>query len=504
MTCKIARFSLIILLTFFLSFIYGLKTDIAKGHSGFWTPLYFIKICIEFIAGSFAIFYLLVALAYKKPSANKYQADSSDLKYPNVAVTYLCCDDLDQRALENIASFCLKNKTRLVVHDDSLSEKNHNDLYKLVSGLQQEYFLPIEIICRLDRVGGKPGALNNIIDNLPDDVEFLLICDSDSFLPNACIIEEILSYFNDPQVSLVQFRNIGFTFKEDYSRYKKLSKSIDFYDIFVSFMSRFGWSPFLGHNALLRVSIIREGDGFTSGHLADDIDYSVKLRLRGYQIRYARHIISGERHPLSYEALRRRTQKWAYGCTQIFLRWGWAVLISDKLFFFEKLSFFLTVGYYHFQILLFFYLIIFYILFPLMNQPIGGTLNLLFSSGLILFFTFFPSITYFAQHYKFSDWLKIGIIWSFTYGSQDILMLKAIIKCLVRYKLKWIPTNGSLENLRIFHYCPEVLFGILIISIASLKNPILLLLPTTLLFAGKFLISPFLNKWVFSYKSRFD
>lgn len=103
---------------------------------------------------------------------------------------------------------------------------------------------------------------------------------------------------------------------------------------------------------MLRVSTIHSVGGFTPGQLADDIDYSVKLRLNGYRVVYARNIVGGERHPESHEALIRRTHKWAYGCTEILIRWGWQILTAPKIRALEKLTFFSTICYYQLQGLL--------------------------------------------------------------------------------------------------------------------------------------------------------
>jgi len=477
-------------------FIFGNINDIWNKSLGFWAVVYYVKTFIEIIASGFAFFYLLVALYYRKPS-NFLKDDIHNRNYPNVVVAYLCCNDLDSIALENIINSIKGYGVKIWIHDDSTTEKNRSEVTKITNQLKIKYFENIQVIRRKNRYGGKPGAVNNIVHLLPKDSDYLVLCDSDSFLPNNKFLTQALSYFDDPQVALVQFRNIGHVLYSDTFGYKILSDSINFYDTFVSFMDKFGWSPFLGHNAIIRISVIKEVGGFTPGQLADDIDFSVKLRLHRYRIKYAREIVSGERHPLTYEALRLRTKKWAYGCTQILLRWGWKIIFSKKLNVLEKTTFFLTVGYYHFQILLLFYLCIFYILLPFKDSEMGGTLNLMISAGLILLFTFLPSITYFNREKNFSEWPIAGIYWGFTYGSQDFIMLKAVILCLFNKKLEWIPTNMKIEGLKVIRFLPELIFGTLIVVIALLQHKSLLILPTTILFVGKFLITPVLNKIVF-------
>jgi len=318
---------------------------------GFWAAIYHVKTYIEVIASGYALFYLMVALQYQRPTQALW-AERSSQSSSQVCIAYLCCDDLDREALESIVANSAGNCTRLLIHDDSSTPVSRSEVEKAVKYFWKKYGQDIHVIRRMDRSGGKPGAINNIVQHLHSDERYLLLCDSDSFFYNTDFFFKALPYFDDPNVALVQFKNVGHVSVPHSSGYKILSSSVTFYDAFVSFMDRFGWSPFLGHNAILRVSVMKEMGGFTPGQLADDIDFSVKLRLGGYQIRYAREVICGERHPHTYSALRRRTRKWAYGCTQILLGWSWLVFTSPQLRASEKITFFLTVSYYHFQILL--------------------------------------------------------------------------------------------------------------------------------------------------------
>ena len=475
---------------------FGTMNSLWSRPSNFWTTTYYVKTSIEVVASAYAVFYLLVAWYYRMPVHSRGGA-RWPRQQPSIYGAYLCCDDLDVQALESMVAFCGRDTLRLLVHDDSSTPSARAQVDEVVQRFRQAYRRDIQVLRRVDRSGGKPGALNNIIEQLPAEVEYLLLCDSDSFLLDENLLAKALPYFDEPDVALIQFRTIGHQLPGDGPGYRILASSVAFYDAFVSFMDRFGWSPFLGHNALLRVSAVTAVGGFTPGQLADDIDFSVKLRLHGYHLRYARNIVCGERHPLSYGALRRRTRKWAYGCTQILLRWGWPVLTSPRFSLAEKGTFFLTVSYYHFQLLLLLYLAIFYLLLPFDDRAMGGMSHVMVSAWLILLLTFFPSISYFAQAGRLRHWPKTVIYWGFTYGSQDFVMLEAVWRCLWRKQLAWVPTNTGLAVRGTVHFFPELCFGSLVVVVALLQHPALLLLPTTILFVGKFLVAPFLERGVF-------
>jgi cellulose synthase/poly-beta-1,6-N-acetylglucosamine synthase-like glycosyltransferase len=464
---------------------------------GVWLWVYGIKAGVEFVGSVFAMFYMLVALTYRPRAAAPSDADGCCSPWSKVAVLYLCCDDLQEAALETLARFCARTSARLVVHDDSGSGGARLGVDRLCDSLRLRFRIDVAILRRPARAGGKPGAVNYAVEALGPTVDFILLCDSDSSLPtDDRSLEGALAYFSEPGVAIVQFRNIGVAAPHERAGYRILSDSVDFYDVFVSFMDRYGWSPFLGHNALIRVSAFRAVGGFTPGQLADDIDFSAKLRLAGYRIRYARFVAAGERHPHSYPALRLRTEKWAYGCTQIMLRWGVRILLAPSLSAGEKVTFFLTVGYYHFQSLLLLYLTLFYLVLPFHDPRMGGTASLLVSAALILLLTFVPSVTYFLRGGRLRSWPAHAVVWGLTFGSQDLVILSAIVRCLLGRPLSWSPTNAAVSTHDGRGLTLEICFGASILVVAALQHPALLLLPTTGLFAGKFLVASRLNSWM--------
>ena len=474
-----------------------LSLNALGGRTGLWFWVYTLKAAIELLASVYAVFYLLVALSYR-PKHDESGTLVAGASSGNTCVVYLCCDDFDLEAVDSIALFCVLTGCSFLIHDDSSSEYIRRRVDDAVARFRADCRLEVQLLRNHHPKGGKPGAVNHAVQALKPSVDYLLLCDSDShLLLGAAAFQKAFLMFADPAVAIVQFRNCGYTSGDDSLGYRTLSGSVDYYDAFVDFMDRFGWSPFLGHNAILRLSALRQVGGFTPGQLADDIDLSVRLRLAGFTIRYAAFASAGERHPTSYEALRRRTAKWSYGCTQILLRWGASVLLSRRLTAAEKVTFLLTVSYYHFQALLLVYLATFYVVLPL-DSIFGAALGpLLVSASLILFFTFLPSITYFSRNGNLLSWPSAATRWGLTYGSQDLLVAMSIARCVFHHKLKWVPTNAPISSEKQSLFLQEVYLGAAIVVAAAVTRPALLLLPTTALFAGKFLISPWLNSLIF-------
>ena len=85
----------------------------------------------------------------------------------------------------------------------------------------------------------------------------------------------------------MQFRNVAVVDPNTCSVNRLLSRSIDAFNVFLTAYSRFGWQPFVGHNALLKTGAVMAVGGFTPGFFSDDLDLTVRLNLRGYKVAYA-------------------------------------------------------------------------------------------------------------------------------------------------------------------------------------------------------------------------
>lgn len=458
---------------------------------------FILKTMIEVIAGLYAALYLAVAVSYRRPETAP-STQSGD--HPDIAVVYLCCDDLDAAAIETIAERCAEAAVSLWVHDDSSQKRSQAQVDATAAQMAFKFGIQVSVLRRPTRGGGKPAALNNVVSKLPECIRYILVCDSDTYLYSRSVFAAA-RYFDEPDVALVQFRTIGHVRSSDGVGYRLLAESVTFYDAFISFLSKVGSAPFLGHNALIRLSSLRAVGGFTPGQLADDIDLWVRLRLVGQRAIYAREVICGERHPETYRGLRLRTEKWAYGCTQILMHWGSTFIFAHSVGVREKLTFLLTVGYYHFHIMLLVYILLVYAAIPLSTESFAIE-DAVIPSIILVFLTFLPSLTYFASRGEGVLWLKAACCWGLTYGSQEIVMARAVTKCLLRRSLHWNPTNGNFGAIALAGLAPELMVGAALAGIAAFYHPETLLLPTTLVFVGKFLTSPLIDRFMFVVEGR--
>src|ERR687888_560813 len=102
-----------------------------------------------------------------------------------------------------------------------------------------------------------------------------------------CAVRRALEYMESSDIAGVQFRSVPVADPGYCGANRRLAESIGAFHAFLAPAARFGWMPFIGHNALLRTSAVRRVGGFTPGFFSDDLDLTVRLNLAGYRIRYA-------------------------------------------------------------------------------------------------------------------------------------------------------------------------------------------------------------------------
>src|SRR6266545_2962221 len=195
------------------------------------------------------------------------------------AIVYLCCDDLDQAAFASLETLRYRGKLYLIVHDDSKSETKRAEVDAAVKHARARRDWEVVLLRRPSREGGKPGAANYVLQHTGSLYECFLLCDNDSTVLDPLAIETALPDFDDPAVAIVQCRNSAVPDPQGCRLNRWLSRSIDAFHLFLTTCARFGWQPFVGHNAFLRTAAVRRVGGLTPGLFSDDLDLTIRLNL---------------------------------------------------------------------------------------------------------------------------------------------------------------------------------------------------------------------------------
>lgn len=452
--------------------------------------LFFFKMAVELSASFFAFTFVYSAIAYLL--IRETPPPSTELtSYPPVGIVYLCCHDLDRKALASLAGLTYPGALYLIVHDDADTPQAQAEVNAVVEALRPDGGREVLLLRRSRRDGGKAGALNYVLKHTGHLYDYFLLCDNDTMALDPQPLEQALPYFTDDQVAVVQGRSVP-VIRPDVSAVNRvLSRSIDAFHLFLSICARFGWLPFIGHNALLRTRSVLEAGGFTPGYFSDDLDLTIRLNLRGLTVRYAPDIRLGETHPPSYTAFRKRTYKWAYGCIQTLRAHAWAVLTSPRLSLAEKVSFFQFAGFYVGQTLLLPYLALTFGVLPFFLQ--GAQVNPLpgiIVGSLIVGVIFLPILAYFVKERQWATGLKTALLCGLVYGATDFCCARGVWDCLWKRQRPWTPTNQRSQERSQRALLGEALFGLLLLAIPLVTLPAFLYIPCLYLFAGKFLLGP--------------
>jgi cellulose synthase/poly-beta-1,6-N-acetylglucosamine synthase-like glycosyltransferase len=431
---------------------------------------------------------LVVALSYsalrKRPPEPPPHPDSPGLR---IAILYLCCGDLDEDAVQSLLQLDHDGPIELWIHDDKPGGDHAVD--RLVERVR-DAAMPVHLLRRPIKDGGKPGAINWVLQNAPGHADFVLLCDNDSIAVDPMSLRRLLAPMVDPAVAVVQARNVPVLADDQCSVNRIASSAIDVFDLFLTVGSRIAWMPFVGHNALLRLDAIRQVGGMQPGCFADDIDLTLRLQLVGHRVVYAPDVAFGERHPPSYAAFRKRAYKWACGSVQVLKAWTWRVLASRRLHPAEKWGYLQFLGFFPLQALALLYTCLAFLVAPFVLSREWSSVVPSFLAGSILPLLIFLPVLAYAARRRISHGLPLFLLtcWA-VYGAADVPTARGVLHGFGRRPRRWVPTN-SVRGGADGSMFAEALFGAALLVLPLAVYPDLLLSPLTLLVATKFLLIP--------------
>jgi cellulose synthase/poly-beta-1,6-N-acetylglucosamine synthase-like glycosyltransferase len=159
--------------------------------------------------------------------------------------------------------------------------------------------------------------------------DYILLIDSDTRVPEDCLLDAVSEMERSPCVAIIQFSSGVMQVAHNF-----FENGITFFTNLIYSAIRFGVSsgdvaPFVGHNAILRWSAIQQvafrdkDDGkekfWSESHVSEDFDMALRLQVQGYVIRFAAWAGDGFKEGVSltvYDELT-RWEKYAYGCNEL-------------------------------------------------------------------------------------------------------------------------------------------------------------------------------------------
>ncbi|KAI0514471.1 glycosyl transferase family group 2-domain-containing protein [Xylaria bambusicola] len=159
--------------------------------------------------------------------------------------------------------------------------------------------------------------------------DYILIIDSDTRVPEDCLLDAVSEMEQSPQVAILQFSSGVMRVSESFFEGAVEWFTNLIYSSIIYTVSIGDSVPFVGHNAILRWSAIQDAasyqdeDGYekywSESHVSEDFDMSLRLQCAGYSCRLASYTGEGFQEGVSltvYDELA-RWEKYAFGCNEL-------------------------------------------------------------------------------------------------------------------------------------------------------------------------------------------
>jgi cellulose synthase/poly-beta-1,6-N-acetylglucosamine synthase-like glycosyltransferase len=202
------------------------------------------------------------------------------------------------------------DKAQIVLLDDS-DDDTIEEIDKVVEDYRQRNF-NIEIFRRGTRQGFKAGALQIALERTPED--FISIFDAD-FTPPPDFLVRTLPYFaQDENLGIVQSR--WGHLNRDFNILTRGTAILMDIHFIIEQTGRYAagfFQNFNGSGGVLRKKAILEAGGWQADTLAEDLDLSYRMQLKGYKVLYLRDLQSPGEIPPTIPSYKQQQSRWACG-----------------------------------------------------------------------------------------------------------------------------------------------------------------------------------------------
>jgi len=206
-----------------------------------------------------------------------------------------------------------RDRLEIQVLDDS-SDETREIVARKVAELRARG-TDVAHLTREDRAGFKAGALQNGLERAKG--EFLAVFDAD-FVPPPSILREMIPYFGDPGVGVVQSR--WQHMNQDYSLLSQAQAiSLDGHFV-IEHAARMSGGRFFNFNGtagVLRKACVADAGGWQSDTLTEDLDLSYRAQLRGWRFVFAPHVVCPSELPVEMNAFKAQQHRWVKGSIQV-------------------------------------------------------------------------------------------------------------------------------------------------------------------------------------------
>jgi cellulose synthase/poly-beta-1,6-N-acetylglucosamine synthase-like glycosyltransferase len=203
-----------------------------------------------------------------------------------------------------------KDQVRIIIIDDSQDET-----IRVVDEVVKEYRgkgYQVDVLRRNNRQGFKAGALQAALEIT--DEEFIVVFDAD-FVPAEDFLNRSVPYFiADEKLGIIQSRWTH-TNRDYNSLTKAIAIGIDVHFL-IEQTGRFAsgcFQNFNGSGGVLRKRALLEAGGWQADTLAEDLDVSYRIQMKGFRFLYINDLQSPGEIPPTVPSFKKQQGRWANG-----------------------------------------------------------------------------------------------------------------------------------------------------------------------------------------------
>jgi cellulose synthase/poly-beta-1,6-N-acetylglucosamine synthase-like glycosyltransferase len=243
----------------------------------------------------------------------------------------------EERVARRLLAACVgldypQKKLEILVIDDSTDNTT-----RIAREFETKYPRLVNVIHREERTGYKAGALQAALGRSRG--EFIALFDAD-YVPPKDFLKKMVPYlYVNDKVAFVQSR---WSYLDGQFSWlaKALSLAIDVY-AFVDQRARYVGdllAHFSGTCGVFRKAAIESAGGWSPETLAEDLDLSIRLHLKGWRYVYVPTVVCPGEIPASFDNLRHQQFRWAKGFSECLRKYAGPIVRSKELNFFQKLE----------------------------------------------------------------------------------------------------------------------------------------------------------------------
>lgn len=374
--------------------------------------------------------------------------------------------DLIERVLHSLIKLDYpRDKLKIILVCDDYTAEEQRAILNIVSRLRE--LIDIEVLFRKSGKY-KASALNHALKHV--DADYIAIIDVDNVITPEFLKRAVSYLTSDTRIAAYTCRWTALN-TDDSTVSRAIALSQDFmFNVLMRGRYALSLRPFiLGTGSVIRKCVLDEIGGFPES-IIEDLDLSLEVMMRGYQIHYDHDSLVYVEVPTTYASFRKQQIRWVYGTTYLIINKLPKFFKSKEVKLREKIDVLLYLSQYVGAML------ILLTLFALTLTVAYVRDVQLWAFYIALILWVLSSVAYITVFYMFTRRMEISFVKAIKLlGASSIMitlmspcLLISTLKCLLRIPQEWtITPKGSARwfYTSFIHYLPEICVAVVSVAI---------------------------------------